>query len=85
MVGRPQRYDNMPAAMDFREAKANFVKAARYGRDAIMQWDGYDYSVKKLIKKVLKLLIKNMTMKILHCAALPALARSTLALWFAKV
>lgn len=53
MVGRPHKYDNMPAAMDFREAKANFVKAARYGRDAIMRWDGYDYSVKKLIKKVL--------------------------------
>jgi CBS domain-containing protein len=53
MLGRPKKYDNLPGNMDFREAKANFVKAARYGRDAIMGWDGYDYSVKKLINKVL--------------------------------
>jgi len=53
MMGRPKKYDNLPATMDFREAKSNFVKAARYGKDAIMAWDGYDYSVKKLVQKVL--------------------------------
>ena len=32
MKGRPEKYDDMPSAMDFRDAKANFFKAARTGK-----------------------------------------------------
>ncbi len=52
MRGRPKRFDNMAEIMDFREAKSNFVKAARNGKDAVMCWEGKKYSAKKLIKKV---------------------------------
>jgi CBS domain-containing protein len=53
MVGRPAKYDDMPHVMDFRDAKSNFVKAARLGSDAILKWDGKKISVKKLAYKVL--------------------------------
>ena len=53
MVGRPAKYDDMPHVMDFRDAKSNFIKAARLGTDAILFWDGKRISVKKLICKVL--------------------------------
>jgi len=53
MIGRPPKYNDMPHVMDFRDAKSNFVKAARHGSDAILQWDGKKISVKKLANKVL--------------------------------
>jgi CBS domain-containing protein len=53
MVGRPSKYDDMPHVMDFRDAKSNFVKAARHGSDALLNWDGKKISVKKLAYKVL--------------------------------
>ena len=53
MVGRPAKYDDMPLVMDFRDAKSNFVKAARLGVDAILLWDGKRISVKKLVYKIL--------------------------------
>jgi predicted transcriptional regulator len=53
MVGRPPKYNDMPQVMDFRDAKSNFVKAARLGPDAILQWGGKKISVKKLAYKVL--------------------------------
>jgi len=40
MVGRPPRYDDMKTQMDFRDAKANFIKAARYGKESMLRWDG---------------------------------------------
>lgn len=52
MRGRPKHYDDMAKIMDFREAKSNFVKAARNGKDAVMCWEGKKYSAKKLLKKV---------------------------------
>ena len=52
MRGRPKHFDDMAKIMDFREAKSNFVKAARNGRDAVMCWEGKKYSAKKLIRKV---------------------------------
>ncbi|KAA3623656.1 MAG: CBS domain-containing protein [Flavobacterium sp.] len=52
MRGRPKKFDDMASVMDFREAKSNFVKAARSGRSAVMCWEGKQYSAKKLIKKV---------------------------------
>lgn len=53
MVGRPSKYDDMPHVMDFREAKSNFIKAARLGSDAMLIWDGKKTSVKKLILNTL--------------------------------
>jgi len=53
MIGRPSKYDDMPHVMDFRDAKSNFVKAARLGTDAILFWDGKRVSVKKLVCKIL--------------------------------
>lgn len=52
MRGRPKKFDDMASVMDFREAKSNFIKAARSGRNAVMCWGGKQYSAKKLIKKV---------------------------------
>jgi len=52
MRGRPRKFDDMASVMDFREAKSNFIKAARSGRSAVMCWEGKHYSAKKLIKKV---------------------------------
>jgi CBS domain-containing protein len=52
MRGRPERFDDMHKIMDFREAKSNFMKAARTGRNAIMYWEGKAYTARKLVKKV---------------------------------
>ncbi|MBX2828679.1 MAG: CBS domain-containing protein [Flavobacteriaceae bacterium] len=49
MMGRPKRFDNLPAVMDFREAKANFLKAARTGKHSVLNWLGNPISVKDLI------------------------------------
>ncbi|MBQ0734279.1 CBS domain-containing protein [Aquimarina celericrescens] len=53
MIGRPTKFDNMPACMDFRDVKANFIKAARMGKDTILQWMGNSISVQDLIIKEL--------------------------------
>ncbi len=53
MMGRPSKYDDMPNIMDFRDAKSNFLKAARMGRDAILNWNGKNISIKKIIEKEL--------------------------------
>ncbi len=49
MIGRPAKFDNMPSQMDFKDAKGNFVKAARMGKDSILQWMGKSISVQDLI------------------------------------
>lgn len=48
MYGRPAAFDNMDSAMDFREAKSNFIKAARYGQNAMLFWNGEMHTVKDL-------------------------------------
>lgn len=53
MMGRPSRYDDMPGIMDFRDAKSNFVKAARMGRCALLHWNGGTMSVKDILEKEL--------------------------------
>ncbi len=40
MVGRPKQYDNIHEKMDFRDAKANFFNAARYGMSTQFYWNG---------------------------------------------
>ncbi len=49
MKGRPKAFDDMPAMMDFKVAKTNFIKAARTGKETLFLWCGNNYSAKKLI------------------------------------
>jgi CBS domain-containing protein len=49
MVGRPTEYDDVASVMDFRDAKSNFVKAARTGKESVMNWMGKLVSVRDLI------------------------------------
>jgi CBS domain-containing protein len=53
MIGRPEKYDDMPSVMDFRIAKENFIKTARTGKYSVINWMGKYYSVKDLILKEL--------------------------------
>jgi CBS domain-containing protein len=49
MMGRPKKYDDMPSVMHFRDAKSNFVKAARNGKESVMEWMGTKMSVRDLV------------------------------------
>lgn len=40
MRGRPAKFDNIHTKMDFKDTKANFFNAARYGMAAQFYWDG---------------------------------------------
>lgn len=53
MMGRPSEFDDMPSKMDFRDASANFIKAARTGREAILVWQDKLISVRDLVTKEL--------------------------------
>ncbi len=53
MVGRPNTFNDMSATMDFRDVKSNFIKAARNGKDTVLEWMGKPYTVKELINKEL--------------------------------
>ena len=53
MMGRPDKYDDMPSQMDFKDAKSNFVKAARTGKESVMVWMGKKISVRDLVIKEL--------------------------------
>ncbi|PKV51859.1 CBS domain protein [Aquimarina sp. MAR_2010_214] len=53
MIGRPSKFDNMSNCMDFRDAKGNFIKAARNGKDAILSWMGSPISIQDLVIKEL--------------------------------
>lgn len=53
MKGRPSSFDDMSSQMDFRDAKANFVNAARTGKDSALHWNGRQIPVPQLIEKEL--------------------------------
>jgi len=53
MKGRPKPFDDMPSQMDFKAAKANFIKAARSGKETLFSWCGDTYSAKKLVLDIL--------------------------------
>lgn len=53
MKGRPADFDDMSTQMDFRDAKANFIKAARTGKDSTMHWNGNQVPVPELLEKEL--------------------------------
>ncbi|MBT8266122.1 MAG: CBS domain-containing protein [Bacteroidia bacterium] len=40
MIGKPKKFDNISEKMDFKDAKANFFNAARYGMATQFYWDG---------------------------------------------
>lgn len=49
MLGRSKKYDNIHEKMDFKEAKANFFLAARYGMATQFLWNGKYISSHQLI------------------------------------
>lgn len=53
MKGRPSEYDSIQDKMDFKDAKANFFKAARYGSEAMQTWMGKTYTPKELTLEIL--------------------------------
>ncbi len=50
MIGRPTEFDDMPKVMDFRDAKSNFIKAARTGHESILLWKGKPTSATDLMR-----------------------------------
>lgn len=53
MKARPTACDSMADCMSFKTARANFVKAARYGTQGMQNWMGKEYTPKDLLEKVL--------------------------------
>lgn len=49
MLGRPKKFDDMPSQMDFRDAKLNFINAARTGKKSVMIWEDKEYSIPNLL------------------------------------
>ncbi|NND62272.1 MAG: CBS domain-containing protein [Flavobacteriaceae bacterium] len=53
MMARPKKYDTISEVMDFQDAKSNFIKAARYGKDSLQCWDNKEYNVVELMEEVM--------------------------------
>lgn len=53
MKGRTDIYSNMTNQMDFRDAKANFIKAARTGKESVLKWKDRKVSVRDLVTREL--------------------------------
>lgn len=51
MHGRPQEFDDLPGKIDFRDAKSNFLKAARNGKQSVMVWQDEQISVRDLMER----------------------------------
>ena len=49
MMGRPTEYNDPSALMDFEDVKSNFIKAARYGTDVLLNWMGRKVTLKQLV------------------------------------
>jgi CBS domain-containing protein/gamma-glutamylcysteine synthetase len=49
MKGRPSMFDHIQEHMEFKEARDNFTRAARYGKDCKLSWMGNKYNVDDLI------------------------------------
>jgi len=52
MYGRPNSFNDIPNHMDFRDAKLNFIKSARYGKESMMHWNGEIHSTQSLTKNI---------------------------------
>ncbi|QSE98015.1 CBS domain-containing protein [Fulvivirga lutea] len=59
MLSQDGKYRNIAAKMDFKDAKSNFLKAARYGKESILIWDNKHWNAPDLILKVLLPLAKS--------------------------
>lgn len=59
MSGRTKKYEHLWEKMDFQDVRDNFQRAAKYGSDAIMIWNGRKRLVKDLILKELMPLCEN--------------------------
>lgn len=53
MAGRPTKFDDVASTLDFRDVKANFVKAARTGKDSSLHWEGQQVPIPDLVNKEL--------------------------------
>jgi len=53
MKGRPSEYDQIHKKMDFKDAKSNFIKAARTGKESFMKWMGTVVTSQELVIKTL--------------------------------
>ncbi|MEM9896368.1 MAG: CBS domain-containing protein [Bacteroidota bacterium] len=53
MVGQPEEYQNLATTVDFRDIKMNFIKTARNGAEAVLNWMGSEVPVRDLIKEKL--------------------------------
>jgi len=53
MVGRPEEFDDMPSVMHYNDAKSNFIKAARTGKESVLRWAGKRVSVRDLVIETL--------------------------------
>lgn len=53
LTGRPGKYDDMPSLLDFRAAKSNFIKAARTGKESVLDWIDQQISVRDLVVREL--------------------------------
>lgn len=53
MMGRPDDVKDVADHMDFREAKGNFIKAARNGKHVELDWFGEAYSAAHLVVDIL--------------------------------
>lgn len=49
MKGRPSEYDVIQGKLEFRDAKNNFIKAARNGKESVMVWNGKTLNTKDLV------------------------------------
>ncbi len=67
MKGRPEKYDDMPSVMHFKDAKSNFVKAARNGKESVMEWMGKKISVRDLVvNELLPIAREGLTKEKIH-------------------
>ncbi len=53
MAGRPTEFDHLPSVMDFRDAKSNFFRVARYGKESVLHWRGKARFLTELVEKEL--------------------------------
>ena len=53
MKGRSSGYHNLTDQMDFQDVKANFIKAARTGKQSVLKWKDRFVSVKDLVTREL--------------------------------
>ncbi|MEQ8925416.1 MAG: CBS domain-containing protein [Fulvivirga sp.] len=51
MMAQGERFSNIAAQMDFKDAKSNFLKAARYGKESVLMWNGQLWNAPDLLLK----------------------------------